>query len=478
MRYAITVALVLAASLLAAGCKDSESPAQKTPSNSTPTAVRPEPVGPVPEGVLLVQREGQPDTTFGIGSDGGVEDFGKGFSAAASPDGRSVAFLRGSAENPSELVILSAGGEERFSDTASGTIWLPLSWSPDGSQLAYAMSDDANGELSHVYTVKADGSGRRLMTRDDGSYNVVGWTEDGQLLVASFGGARGQSRLLVIGEESRELALPEGSGDVGLYPQLSPDRRRLAVYGGSLEEGVELWVVEMDTGKSRLVAEMGCSARQPAEERYVSAAPPAAPLPHAPAAMLKGLPPVAWSPDGSHIAYNRSETNDKGVMLSELHVVNIESGTDTLVNRGGSWGETWSPDSRYLAVLREAPVLLWQADGSTKELSEAAEHALWASDGTLVLVVAFTGVIKLVDPDTSRVSASATEAGEEIRGLDVAIQSPAWSPGGRYLALATSPEGGGLNVSSGSLYVVDTRTAEATLVLDKGSFFPVAWLRS
>jgi Tol biopolymer transport system component len=472
MRYAIAMALVLAATLLATACKDGESPAKKTPSQSTATALRPEPVAAVSDGVLLVQRQGPRPTTFGLAMDGSVEEWGTGFSYLVSPDGEHVAFLRGeSQDRPLEVVIMDGQRRETFAQRGPrpgpNSMYPSVLWSPDGGRLAYTLPDEERPAANRVYTVNADGKERREVTTDAGSYSLIGWTRDGRLLLHHG------TNLVLLGDKKETLPLADGIRETYGF-QMSPDGRAVAVTAGTDGEAQELWVMDTDSGESRLVAEMGSVVRGPAEERYVSAAPPAAPMPDAPTAMLKGAPPVVWSPDGGRIAYHRTETNDNDVLLSELHVVNIESGVDTLVNRGGSWGETWSPDGRYLAVPREAPTLLWRADGSSKEISEGAEHALWTPNGTLVLVVAYTGVIRLVDPDTTRVTASATEAGEEVRGLDVAIDSPVWSPSGRYLALATNEDAG---MRNGSLLVVDTQTATATLVLAKGSFQPLAWLR-
>jgi len=467
MRYAITVALVLAAALLAAGCKDSESPPQKTPSSSTPAAIQPEPVGPVPEGVLLVKREGAPDTTFGIGSDGGVAERRKGFNYLVSPDGEHAAFLRGaSVDRASEVVMLNAEGKEMFAHRGAqpgrDSMYPQVLWSPDGHRLAYTLPDEDRSSANRVYTVNADGSGRREVTADAGSYSLVGWTADGRLLVQE------NATLALMGEKSEPLALPDGLPALGEV-QISRDGRFVAFTVGSLGEARQLWLLEIDSGDSRLLAEMGQLARRPAEGRYVSAAP----LPDAPAAMLKGPPPVAWSPDGKRIAYYTTEMIESNTLTSELRVVNVETGEDVSVTKEGGWAAAWSPDGRYLAESagERGGVVIMGPGNEVRTLDARAFHLLWSPDGKLVAVAG--GSLSLVDPETGDAQEARTPEGTAVAGAQG--WGTIWSPNGRYLAVVTGEDEA---LRNGSLFVVDTRTAEATLVLDAGSFYPVAWLRS
>jgi len=476
MRYAIAVALVLAvallaASLLAAGCKDSESPAQKTPSPSTPTAAQPEPVGPVPEGVLLVKRQGAPDTTFGIGSDGGVAERRKGFNYLVSPDGEHAAFLRGaSADRASEVVMLNAGGKEMFAHRGAqpgrDSTYPQVLWSPDGHRLAYTLPDEAVPSTNHVYTVSAESGGRRQLSENAGSYSLIGWTADGRLLVQE------NATLALMGGKSEPLALPDGLPALGEV-QISQDGRFVAFTVGNLGEARQLWLLDIDSGDSRLLAEMGQLARRPADGRYVSAAPPAAPLPDAATAMLKGPPPVAWSPDGKRIAYYTTEMIESNTLTSELRVVNVETGEDVSVTNEGGWAAAWSPDGRYLAESagKRGGVVIMGPGNDVRTLDVQAFRLLWSAGGKLAAVG--DGSVSLVDPETGDAQEARTPEGTAVAGARG--WGTIWSPSGRYLAVVTGEDEA---LRNGSLFIVDTGTAEATLVLDKGSFFPVAWLRT
>lgn len=482
MRYVFVSAI--AAILLASACGGSESRREAPEPSPTSSAidysaVPPEPVGPVPEGVLLVQKESQSPTTFGISADGGVRRYGQGLHYVTSPDGRSVAVVKRDGSNqPSGVGIVTADGREVFeaqtpqASHGADPIFFPtLLWSPDGSRLAYTLSDGANTERSWVYTVNADGSGRRRITATADSYYVIGWTGDGQILAQSGGG------LMLMGAKSRDLPLPEKvqSYDSYLAFEMSPEGRYVAIYGGDLENELELWVLEIESGRSWLVADMGYIAAQPASGLYVSAGIPLA-LEQAKTddLLLKGPPPVIWSPDGSRIAYYRSGNDANGVYTSELRVVNIESGLDISVAQDPSWRAAWSADGRYLAEpIREAgSVIVLRPDGSTAVLDVRADQLLWTGDG--MLLAAHPGGVSLVDPNSGEVQAVLTAEGANVYGARLWGEAGVWSPDGRYVAFATSKLSH--RKANSSLYVLDAQTGDVTLIVEEGSFRPVAWL--
>ncbi len=479
MRFLIGPALV--AILLASACGGS-APPQEAPEPSPTSsaidygAVPPEPVAPVPEGILLVQEESQSPTTFGISADGSVVAYGNSFYYSPSPEGDSVAYLRGERpDRPSEVVIMTAAGRETFVVKAPGADPGRLLWSPDGSQLAYTLWDRTNPELGRVYTVNADGSERRLITLEPGHYGLVGWTANRRVLVTDYGSENAAPRLLIMGAKCVDLPLPEGAAEVGVYPQPSPDGRYVAVYGGSWEEGLELWLLDVQTGESRFMADMGYVATRPGSGLYVSAGIPLGLEPvETDDPLLKGPPPVIWSPDGSRIAYYRSGNDANGVYTSELRVVNVESGLDISVSQDPSWQAAWSPDGRYLAepTHEAGNVVVLRPDGSTAVLDVRADQVTWSDGG--MLVAAHPGGVSLVDPDSGETREVLTAEGENVYGAGLWAEAGIWSPDGRYIAFATSKLSH--RKANSSLYVLDAQTGDVTLIVEEGSFRPVAWL--
>ncbi len=478
MRYVFVSAIV--AILLASACGGS-APPQAAPEPSPTSsaidygAVPPEPVGPVPEGILLVRKESQSPTTFGIASDGSVIPYGKGVHYFPSPGGRHTAFLRGKGlVEPTEVVIITADAKETFAakspehSLGRPSAWPNAVWSPEGSLLAYTLADELDLDRRQVHVVHADGSGRRQLTSEAAYYDVVGWTKDGQVLVYSEAG------LVLMGAKCRTLPLRDDPTVFGGF-KLSPDGRHVAFTAGDWDEGFEVWVVNVETGESRLVADMGQVANRREPERYVSAGIPLGlELAKTDDLLPKGPPPVYWSPDGSRIAYYTSGNDANGVYASELRVVNVESGLNIGVTQDATWQAAWSPDGRYLAEpIREAGnVVVLRPDGSTAVLDVRADQVTW-SDGGL-LVAAHPGGVSLVDPDSSETREVLTAEGDKVNGAQVWAETAIWSPDGRYLAFSTSKLSH--RKANSSLYVLDAQTGDVTLIVEEGSFQPVGWL--
>ncbi len=492
MRYVFVSAILGVMSTLILGavaCGDG-APQQAAPTPSATSsaidfsALAPEPVGPVPQGVLVVQKESQSATTFGIAADGSIINYGQGVHFVTSPDGRSVAVVKRDGSNqPSGVGIVTADGREVFevqtpqASHGADPIFFPtLLWSPDGSRLAYTLSDGANTEQSWVYTVSTDGSGRRRITDEAGNYYLIGWTGDGQILVHSGGG------LVLMGTKSRDLPLPEEvqSYDSYLAFEISPDGRYVAIYGGDLENNLALWVLEVESGRSWLVADMGYIAAQPASGLYVSAGIPLG-LEGAETddLVLKGPPPVIWSPDSRRIAYYRiayyrSRSDEGEGYASELRVVNVESGRDIGVTQDPSWLAAWSADGRYLAepAHEAGNVVVLSPDGSTAALDVRADQISWADGGKLI--AAQPGGLSLVDPDSGEIREALTAEGAKIYGAQIWGEAGIWSPDGRYLAFATSKRYH--RKADSSLYLLDGQTSQVTLVVEGGYYQPVGWL--
>jgi len=164
-----------------------------------------------------------------------------------------------------------------------------LTWSPDGKLLAYScrgIGYPADGGT--IYTIRPDGSGRRLIATGPFAAFSPTWSPDGERLAFSTGESPLQrllgesisyrSAIYVVdlaGRHARRVA-------TGALPNWSPDGKTIA-YSAPGCEGIP-----NDTGRIRLVTPTG---------RDVT--PPAAPC--------DGIGPArhpvpAWSPDGRQIA--------------------------------------------------------------------------------------------------------------------------------------------------------------------------------
>src|SRR5262245_27983660 len=87
--------------------------------------------------------------------------------AATKPSGR-IVFVSSRTDNGNaDIFSADVGGEHAVNLTADPAPDRSPSWSPDGSQIAFASRREQNWDL---YAMRADGSGLRRLT-DDPSYD-------------------------------------------------------------------------------------------------------------------------------------------------------------------------------------------------------------------------------------------------------------------------------------------------------------------
>jgi Tol biopolymer transport system component len=182
-----------------------------------------------PGDIHLVQADGKNDRALTSGPDDDYEP-------AFSPDGRRVAFTRGT--NGALYVIdVDGGGLTRIASPASGVD--AATWSPDGSSLAF---DGARG----IYVVRASGHRLHRITRPPRGYLdfVPSWSPRGSTIVFTRGhfDSRGRDvaeRLWAVKPNGRGAhPLLGGSGALRFSQQadVAPNGRRV-VFGASRPNG-------------------------------------------------------------------------------------------------------------------------------------------------------------------------------------------------------------------------------------------------
>jgi Tol biopolymer transport system component len=189
------------------------------------------------------------------------------------------------------------------------------SWSPDGSLLAVEgwAEDD-----SIVYTIRPDGSDRRVVLRNAWSPS---WSPDGTRLAVVR--AEGNDSILVTvrADGSDEHQIRHFGESAGLEsPVWSPDGKWIAFIDG--EGAIKLVSPSDEGGELRTIADSGWN--------------------------------LAWSPDGSKLAF---ETMDKRYR-QEVVVFDLTTGLRTkLPSRKSSISAlAWSPDGKQFAFLSNRPM--------------------------------------------------------------------------------------------------------------------------
>jgi Tol biopolymer transport system component len=189
-----------------------------------------------------------------------------------SPDGRKILFVRMSGDDSPALMVIDAdGGSLQQIAGADEEVIFEAVWSPDGTQVITMGHSGEEGDPNWLAVIDADGSDRRILYQ--GPYNMPMWSPDGRhILIASRG-----RMLLIPLDGSEPMSLGDGLDHQGLSRiAWSPDGSTI-LYTRPIDHvlGEELWIMDANGGKARMVAE-GLQWRDPAP---------------------------TWSPDGRAIAF-------------------------------------------------------------------------------------------------------------------------------------------------------------------------------
>lgn len=388
------------------------------------------------------------------------------FSPAWSPDGREIAFIRGSSGKPGSIFVIPAvGGLPRKLARLSTTPWIflrDLDWSPDNKWLAFADEDQAGGwdvfELAPqtgerrtlaqparganylqpafspdgrtlAFIEDRDGvSGIRLLRlkRDGnpeqaswplrlrGFENAISsspmWRDNGRqlLFISNKNGSSGQLWTVDIkGSEDREL-IPEMAGSLGEgtnLPAISRKEKYLSFT--RLTEDKDIWRVNLSGPETGQLTRLISSTRQETFPQY--------------------------SPDGRRIVF---ESDRSG--FPEIWVSNAD-GTDALAltnfNGPVTGSPSWSPDSTEVAFDSRAAgtpeVFAIRAEPGSKPwrvTMGGGPNILpdWSADGRSIFFVSSrTG-----DARVWRAPAKGGPAEQVTSGFAFAPQA---SPDGKYL---------------------------------------------
>jgi Tol biopolymer transport system component len=278
-----------------------------------------------------------------------------------------------------------------------------VSWSPDGSRIAFRLFNDAAG----IYLMNRDGSGLTQLVelpRDRGVgmgfSAALDWSPDGSQLAYSYPHNDVQAPLYVVDTadgDVRNLTGPDAADGVTHTVAWSPDGSAIAFVRtatGGLPRGSTLFVMNAD----------GTAVRQ-------------LPTGSEPNPQVTG---IAWSPDGSMLAFTQEmgDAADPAPHRRVLRVVNAD-GTGlrdlTAPLDGGccNWVSpderlAWSPDGTSVAFLRwdeGRNVVIVNADGSgERPLTAGGDFAWfdWSPDGSqLVVFEQLTYAIQIVNADGS-----------------------------------------------------------------------------
>ena len=258
------------------------------------------------------------------------------------------------------IVEVSPDGSGRsvILDATSGMA--PWSWSPDGTRIALHSNRDLNDE---IYTMAADGSDFRRLTREFAPDTMPAWSPDGTTIAFARGDPARSDLYRMDADGSDTVRLTDLEG-YEHSPTWSPEGKSIAFVWGGSETSVfgasgALWVIGADGSDPRLLLD------QPV-----------------------GAP--SWSPSGRSIPF---ESRDEG--MSRIKVLDLENGMVTDLGPGSL--PRWSPDDARLVFVSDRSgnldLFVMDADGSNvQQLTTGPERDTlpsWSPDGETILYVSF-----------------------------------------------------------------------------------------
>ncbi len=180
-----------------------------------------------------------------------VSDDAQNFSAALSPDGRTVAFGRSLSGNV-EIFTANFDGSGLRRLTRTGSIDTNPAWSPDGSRLAFTSGRTGR---PMIYVMNADGSESRRVTFD-GEYNDGAAWHPTQPRLVYASRRNGTFQIAVTDFATNETyTLTSGPGDKE-HPAFSPDGRRIA-YSHKRSGRTQIFVIDADGSNLKQLTQDG-----------------------------------------------------------------------------------------------------------------------------------------------------------------------------------------------------------------------------
>jgi Tol biopolymer transport system component/DNA-binding winged helix-turn-helix (wHTH) protein len=350
---------------------------------------------------------------------------GKAIAPTFSPDGSQIAFAWNESPDAGhlfDLYVKSIGSERMLRLTHHPAKWMSAAWSPDGSAIAFVrMSDEGAG----IFAIPALGGAERTIVADGVAFGFaqISWSPDGhQLAYSAYAPAAPRVSIVSLDTGNTRPLSPAPECLEAVDPAFSPDGEQLALVCISSSAVYTVYVVRLPSGPVRALATM------------------------------MGEPQgLTWAADGSGLIVS-NDPGDGG----ELWHLNLQGEREQLpFGEEGSMPTMAARGGRMAYVRSHANVDVWRADLTAAHPEESATKLLYSTR---------TQVFPRYSEDGRRIAFQSNRSGSfeiwmtDERGADPdrltsfngpLTSAPSWCSDGRRIAFDSRLSG------NSALYIED-----------------------
>ncbi len=345
---------------------------------------------------------------------------GREIAPTFSPDGSQIAFAwNGGAEggNQFDLYVKSLGSERQLRLTHQPAPWITPAWSPDGSSIAFVRDAEDGGP--GIFVVPALGGSERSIVGHNVAVGLgyqISWSPDGRELAYSAYGPHGAAQVAIVELDSLKTRwvapVPEclQAGE----PAFSPDGKQLALVCVASSAVYGIYLVQLPDGPMRQLAS------------------------------VTGDPQgLAWAADGTHLIFSK-DPGDGG----ELWQLSLSGQMTQLPFGEEASAPAVDPKGGRIAYVRgRGTVDIWRADLTATHPEESATRLIYSTR---------TQALARYSPDGTRIAFQSNRSGSTeiwLTGPDGAdperitsfngphTSAPDWCSDGRRIAFDSEASG-------------------------------------
>jgi Tol biopolymer transport system component/DNA-binding winged helix-turn-helix (wHTH) protein len=338
---------------------------------------------------------------------------------AVSPDGSSLAFVRGAEQSTRDIYLMKLPGGAPRKLTSDARLILGLTWTADGTRIVFASN---RGGSFGLWRVAGSGAApERELAGTDGAY----WptvARKGGLLAYTHGNAS-WSIVSIPLDSGRQPVETEvlTSSEQDASPQVSPEGDRLA-FQSWRSGGQEVWVSAIDGSNPIQLTNGGASAGSPSWSRdgkliafdarpqgfphiYVTDADGASPREVTSGAFTDIVP--SWSADNQWIYFGSNRSADWQIW----RIAASGHGAPEQVTQSGGMIAKLSMDGKWIYYTKSAAPGVWRRaveGGTERRVADGpalGEQNYWALAGNELYVLSSTPAgrsLLRVDPETGK----------------------------------------------------------------------------